>query len=242
MHKRTMTLFAGALILLFGLTAIAGAATMKNLDSRQAAMIPIAAFTATGNLEKLKPALQDGLEAGLTINEIKEVLVQLYAYCGFPRSLNSLNTFIAVLDDRAAKGIKDTLGKDASPIPSEKSRREYGTEIQTGLIGRPAAGRTYEFAPIIDDFLKVHLFADIFLRDVLNHQERELVTISALASMSGTANQLRSHLNVSLNTGLTEEQLRDFVTILGAKVGTAESETASKVLDAVLENRKAVAK
>jgi hypothetical protein len=40
--------------------------------------IPIAAFTANGDLEKLRTALSAGLDAGLTVNEIKEILVQMY--------------------------------------------------------------------------------------------------------------------------------------------------------------------
>jgi 4-carboxymuconolactone decarboxylase len=32
----------------------------------------------------------------LTVNEIKEILVQMYAYAGFPRSLNGINAFMAV--------------------------------------------------------------------------------------------------------------------------------------------------
>ena len=57
-------------------------------------MIPITAFTANSDLEKLRRALNEGLDAGLTVNEIKEVLVHLYAYAGFPRSLNGINTFM----------------------------------------------------------------------------------------------------------------------------------------------------
>jgi alkylhydroperoxidase/carboxymuconolactone decarboxylase family protein YurZ len=67
------------------------------LNTHQQSMSAIAALTATGNLEQLKPAINIGLDAGLTINEIKEALVQLYAYCGFPRSLNAITTLMAVL-------------------------------------------------------------------------------------------------------------------------------------------------
>src|SRR5208283_5801129 len=101
-----------------------------------------------GNLQKLKTALNEGLDAGLTINEIKEILVQMYAYCGFPRSLNGINTFMGVLEEREQKGIKDEPGKEASPLPAHKGSIELGTEIQTSLIGAPATGKYIIFAPV----------------------------------------------------------------------------------------------
>src|SRR5215218_9939576 len=57
------------------------------LNAQQQSIVSIAALTAVGDVEHLKTALNTGLDEGLTVNEIKEVLVQLYAYCGFPRSL-----------------------------------------------------------------------------------------------------------------------------------------------------------
>ncbi len=83
---------------------------MQTLSARQQSIIPIAAFTANGDLDKLKTALQEGLAAGLTVNEIKEILVHLYAYTGFPRSLNGINTFMAVMKERQDQGIEDEIG------------------------------------------------------------------------------------------------------------------------------------
>ena len=48
----------------------------QGLSAKQEGIVPIAAFTARGDLRKLKTALGDGLDAGLTINEIKEILVK----------------------------------------------------------------------------------------------------------------------------------------------------------------------
>jgi 4-carboxymuconolactone decarboxylase len=81
--------------------------TSQSLNAHQQSMARIAALTATGNIEQLKPELAKGLEVGMTVNEIKEALVQLYAYCGFPRSLNALNTFMAIVEERKSRGIKD---------------------------------------------------------------------------------------------------------------------------------------
>ncbi len=65
----------------------------EGLNAKQEKIVTIAAFTANGDLDKLKAALNEGLDAGLTVNETKEVLVQMYAYAGFPRSLNGIGTF-----------------------------------------------------------------------------------------------------------------------------------------------------
>ncbi len=73
----------------------------------------ITSCTSRGDLENLKPTLAAGLDKGLTVNEIREVLIHAYAYCGFPRSLRALQTFIAILDERMARGIEDTAGRDA---------------------------------------------------------------------------------------------------------------------------------
>jgi len=75
----------------------------NSLSAKQQSIVLIAAYCATGELQKLKPALNEGLDAGLTVNEIKEVIVHLYAYCGFPRSIRGLQTFMEVLDERKAK-------------------------------------------------------------------------------------------------------------------------------------------
>ena len=71
------------------------------LDIRQQNIVLIASTTAAGDLENLKTALVGGLDSGMTVNEIKEVLVHAYAYCGFPRSLRAL---IANPEDDFARG------------------------------------------------------------------------------------------------------------------------------------------
>ena len=211
------------------------------LNKKQRCIIPIAAFTADGDIERLKPALDKGLDAGLTVNEIKEVLVHLYAYTGFPRSLNALSVFMGVVDERKARGIVDTVGREASPVPSDLDRDAYGAKVRAKLAGleKDISGARWQlFSPAMDMFLKEHLFADIFVRDVISHQDRELATIAALANMTGTEGQLRFHLGAAMNTGLTKAQMRDFISVLEAKVGKTKAESAQKILAEVLNNRK----
>ena len=60
------------------------------MTEQAAAMTAIACNEAKGDLIALESAIESGLDAGLTVNQIKEALSQLYAYTGFPRSLNAL--------------------------------------------------------------------------------------------------------------------------------------------------------
>lgn len=212
----------------------------KNLNEKEKSIIIISSLTSKGDLAKLKTGLQEGLEAGLTVNEIKEVLVHLYAYCGFPRSIRGLQTFMEVLKDREAKGINDTTGKKASPIATENIKYERGKEILGELtkIPQPNTLTGYSaFAPAIDTFLKEHLFADIFERDVLSYAQRELVTISVIATIGNADPMLQSHLGISLNVGITSNQLKEFVKIIKTTAGKKKSKPAREVLAQVLKSK-----
>ncbi len=221
-------------VLLFFLIIISiemNAQNMENqsLNAQQQSIVNIASLTAVGNLPSLQTQLNAGLDAGLSINEIKEVLVQMYAYCGFPRCLNGINTFMAVVDERKAKGIIDATGKEASPIIDGGSKYETGKQTLQKLTGieekGPKTGAA-AFTPIIDVFLKEHLFADIFSRDILTYQQRELATISVLSALEGVAPQLQFHLNVGLNIGLTENQLNQLFSIIAVQIGEKQAEVA----------------
>jgi 4-carboxymuconolactone decarboxylase len=203
------------------------------LNAQQQSIVFIAALTAVGDLEHLKTELNTGLDAGLTVNEIKEVLVQMYAYCGFPRSLNGINTFMTVMEERKAKGINDNYGKEGTPIiydagKYERGRRMLETLTKTPQV-RPAPGFG-EFAPRVDAFLKEHLFADIFDNDVLTYEQRELATISALAAMPGVAPQLQAHVTMGKNIGLTENQLVHISNLIDKYVNKTQANVLRKVL------------
>ncbi|NUO72784.1 MAG: carboxymuconolactone decarboxylase [Frateuria sp.] len=192
------------------------------LTSRQLAIGPIAAATAVGDMPQLNAALARGLDAGLTVSDVKEILVQLYAYAGFPRSLNALGELMKVLDARRQRGIQDAPGREPGPVPTGKDLLAAGTANQTKLSGAPVKGPLFEFAPAIDEYLKTHLFGDIFARDNLDWPSRELATVAALAAMTGVESQLQSHVRISMNVGLTAAQLRSLADAL-QQAGQAEA-------------------
>lgn len=207
------------------------------LSKKQESIIPIAAFTAKGDLENLSVALNNGLDAGLSVSEIKEVFTHLYAYTGFPRSLNGINTFMAVLEERKSKNIQDEIGKEADPLPEDFDSYESGKSVQTRLSGSPVKGGAMDFVPAIDYFLKAHLFGDLFVRNNLKESDRELATLSALSALNGAEGQIKAHLRYANNAGLSETQIVSIVDVLKEKVGRMEAYRADKVISAAYERK-----
>ena len=200
-----------------------------SFTTEQAAwMSVIACDEAKGDLVALEWAIHNGLEAELTVSQIKEALSQLYAYTGFPRSLNALGVLQRVIGDRQAKGVKVIMGEDASPLGEDYDALKEGTRVQTQLVGKPFE---YEFAEATDYYLKAHLFGDIFARDNLTYADRELVTVSALSGLDGVEPQLKAHIAGARNMGVTEEQLQGIVVALAANGLMNEAGRLAKAYD-----------
>jgi 4-carboxymuconolactone decarboxylase len=213
----------------------------QTLDAKQKSIVMISALTAKGDLLRLNQALQEALDKGFTINEAKEVLVHLYAYCGFPRSLQGINTLMAVVETRKAKGITDKVGKEATPIQDSGNKYERGKKVLEKLTGQPEKGTKTgyaAFSPEIEVFLKEHLFADIFERDILSYAERELATISALISLGGVEPMMRGHMSIGLHVGLTELQIQQILYLIETTVGKKEADAGKQVLSEVMKSRK----
>ena len=192
---------------LFILLTMATTTNAQRLTERQLHLATVASLEAQGDLARLDPAIRAALDGGVTINELKEAFSHLYAYTGFPRSLNALGVLSKVLEDRKANGITDNEGK-AWTRPSvwddAKASLEVGTQVQTQLSGRPF---NYDFCPQDDYYLKAHLFGDIFAGDQLTPADREIVTVAALSSIKGVAPQLAAHKAGAVNMGNTQEQV-----------------------------------
>ena len=190
-------------------------ARSDSLSAKQQSIPLIAAAMAASDMPKLNAALNEGLDAGLTIGEAREILVQLYAYAGFPKSLNALGELVKVLEARQQRGIKDAPGREPSrAIPTGDELLAVGEANQTKISGGPVKNAVTDFAPVINQYLQAHLFGAIFERDNLDWQSRELATVGALAATPGVEAQLRSHMRASLRVGLTAAQLRQLTRVL----------------------------
>lgn len=209
--------------------------TSDQLSARQRAIALIGAAMAASDMPRLVAAANQGLDAGMTLSEAKEVLVQLYAYAGFPRSLNALGELMKVVDDRRKRGIQDVPGNEPSrSVATGAELVAVGRGNQTEISGGPVQGAVFDFAPVINEFLQAHLFGAIFERDNLDWQSRELATVGALAATPGAEAQLRSHMRASMRVGLTTTQLRQLVRLLAEHGDPAAARRADEALTQTL--------
>ncbi len=172
------------------------------LTERQQGLAACACLMAQGDLVRLEPAVKQALDNGVTINELKEAFSQLYAYTGFPRSLNALGVLGKVLENGNPAWQEGKPWTRPAEWDDARKAYELGVKNQTQLSGRPF---DYTFCPQDDYYLKAHLFGDIFAGDQLTAADREIVTVAALSGLVGVAPQLAAHKQGAVNMGNSPE-------------------------------------
>lgn len=105
-----------------------------------------------------------------------------------------------------------------SPAPNKNSRAQQ-------LFGEIAP----KFAELTDNVL----YADIWERPGLSKRDRSLITVSALIAMN-RPDQLRSHLALARQNGLTREELAEAITHLAFYSGWPSSVSAAGIAKDVL--------
>ena len=187
--------------------------TMANnkLSDKEKKIVVASALAARGNLNELKTAVNDGLNSSVSLDEYREIFVQIYAYCGFPKSLNALGVLFNAAKERG-------LNLKAAPYARLKDSLKTGAENQTKLVGREVKGELFEFAPAIDEYLKAHLFGDIFARNNLDWRTREIATVAMLAGLENVIPQLNAHIGIAKNNGVSDTEIGEILGIVQNQV------------------------
>lgn len=210
------------------------------LNEKRLSIAPIASYTAISDTENLKKAIHSGLDNGLTVNELKEIFLQLIAYYGFPRGLKGITICLEVLGERKAKGINDQQGREPSPLTDMRSKYDRGEEVQMQVSGwtkEELRSGMLGFYPKIDVILKEYVFADIYDSDVLNYADREIATVSAQMAMDGIDSIIQSHIGAAMNVGLTEEEVYQLIDLIEKEFDKERADKCRNMLANVLKSR-----
>lgn len=112
------------------------------------------------------------------------------------------------------------------------SDAEYGALLRgqaasasTGPRPRPSQAAMGDFAPKLAEVTDNVLYADIWERPELSKRDRSLVTVAALIAMN-RPDQLRSHLRMARQNGVTQAELIEAITHLAFYSGWPNAVTA----------------
>ena len=162
----------------------------EKISQRMLLLCCCAALEAKGDLRQLDHAIREALDGGVSVNQMKDAFAGLYAYTGFPRSLNALHTLEHVLKERESVGVIDNEGQPfrrPAVWDNAKQALQFGTEMQT----RDEGGTPWDYT-----------FCDQF-----TPAERELITVSALSAMDGVSPQFEGHKECAVFMGNTKGQV-----------------------------------
>lgn len=172
------------------------------LSPRDRSMVTLAALIATGKTAQLSGHLGRGLTNGIKPAEVAGIVTHLAFYTGWPSAVSALTEIDKVFADRridaaALRGVASaTVQKNFAPVAPK-------------------------FAGLTNDVV----FGDLWRRTDLSPRDRSLVTITALAA-GGDGDQLRFHIGLGLENGLTQTQIGEALTHLAFYVGWPKASAA----------------
>ncbi len=214
--------------------------TRNGLDLKSREIAVVAALTAMGNAEpQLKVHINGALNTGSSINELKEVILQMSVYSGFPKTMNGMNALKEVLHDRQQQGIKDTAGNTATKTKTGriKSGEQEISKLDSQQVEK--LKKAYQdFSPDLIRFILGYGYADIFARDNLDKKYRQIATISALTALGTAQPQLKFHIDGGLNIGLTENEIKEIMLMMTVYSGFPSAMNGMNALKEVLAERK----
>ncbi len=106
--------------------------------------------------------------------------------------------------------------------------------VSANVQATPAQRMFGDISPKLAELTDNVLFGDVWARPGLSRRDRSLATVSALIAMN-RPDQLRSHLALALENGVTQDELVEAITHLAFYAGWPSAVTAISVAKEVFQ-------
>lgn len=213
--------------------------SLTSLDNKPKEVAAVSSLIAQGAMPQLKVHLNGALNSGCSISEVKEIILQMSAYLGFPKSINAMNALKEVLRERKEKGITDDEGEIVS-YSENTDRYKTGTEYLALLNENQEQilkNAYLDFSPELVRFTIEYGYGDIFSRSNLDIRYRQIATIAALTTLGNAWPQLKFHIDGAMNIGITADEIKEIMLLMTVYAGFPAAINGTNVLKEVISER-----
>ncbi len=218
-----------------------------SLKSREFATL--AMVTVLGNQSNsLEAHVEGALRAGATETEVKEVVMQMTVYAGYPKTLTAIAAAQKIFAD-----IKKTKNPSVSKLSelenqpqaeSNEARYRRGLDALNQITkssGEAVVKSFEDIAPDLGRYIVEFSYGDVFSRPNLDLKTRELATVSALTGLNTTASELplKVHVNGALNVGANRQEIIEAIMHMIPYVGFIKVQQAIALAEVVFKERNA---
>jgi len=140
-------------------------------------------------------------------------------------------------------GIVEALDGKTVDWMEKVSDAQYATPLRGQIAPvdapqqpRPSQAAMGDFAPKLAELTDNVLYGDIWERPELSKRDRSLITVAALIALN-RPDQLRSHLRIARQNGVTQEELIETITHLAFYTGWPNAVSAIGVAREVFEKK-----
>jgi len=210
--------------------------SLSSLENKSKEVVAVSSLIAQGAIPQLKVHLNGALNSGCSINEVKEIILQMSVYAGFPKSINAMNAFKEVLQERSEKGIADKKGVTFL-IQNNPDRYKLGVEYLSLLSKEQeqVLKDSYdEISPELVQFTMEYGYGDVFSREDLDKKYRQIATIAALATLGNSQPQLKFHIKGALNIGISKEEIKEIMLLMTVYAGFPAAINGTNIMKEVL--------
>jgi 4-carboxymuconolactone decarboxylase len=178
------------------------------LALRDRELVIVAALACQGSLPQLKWHVAAALRIGVEPPAVREALIQVIPYAGWPKALNALTAMREVFAERQVKLAPPAPSPPANP---QDRGRENGSRVYRDYA---ALERTLaELDPELPRYLTEQAYGGIYDRPGLTLRERELVAVAMLATLQQWP-QLAWHIEGAHRVGATPVETKEVLVTL----------------------------
>lgn len=195
----------------------------------------LSGLVALADNSAIKSAIRELDRQGTAPEDMHEIIMQSYLFCGFPRMLDALFNLAEIIEPaRYLKNGQGELPAKLAYTAEESSRfEERGRDLIKRVYAEKYPRLEQAITDISPDIFRLMImegYGKTLARPDLDTITRELAVVGAL-TVDGRARQLLAHIRGSLNVGAEIGQVEELFGLLESFAGPEKISLARNILN-----------